>query len=77
MLQGGLISILAKPFISAPPYIGGIITPINLPCVKGGLVFKILSSQYLEAHKLTPLFIRSTTLKYTPFTKDISIYWVT
>jgi len=37
VLQGGLISILAKPFISAPPYMGGITTPINLLCVKGGL----------------------------------------
>ena len=36
-MQGGLIGILAKPFISAPPYTGGIITPVNLPCVNGGL----------------------------------------
>ena len=43
-MQGGLISILAKPFISALLYIGGIITPINPPRVKGGLIFKILSS---------------------------------
>jgi len=44
MLQGGLINILVKPFTSAPPYIGGIIIFINLPCVKGGLIFKTLSS---------------------------------
>jgi len=44
VLIGGLISILAKPFISTSPYIGGIITPTNLPCAKGGLIFKALSS---------------------------------
>ena len=60
MLQSDLISILAKPFTSTLPYIGGIITPINLPCVEGGLVFKILSNWYLKAHRLTPLFIYST-----------------
>jgi len=53
---------------------GGIITPINLPCVKGGLIFKTLSSWYLEAYRLTPLFMRSTTLKYTLFAKDIILY---
>jgi hypothetical protein len=74
ILQGGLISILAKPFTSALPYINGIITFINLPCIKGGFIFKTLSSWYLEAHRLTPLFIYSTTLKYTPFVKDIILY---
>ena len=44
MLQSGLVNILAKPFISTPPYIGGIITPVNLSYVKGGLIFKTLSS---------------------------------
>ena len=53
---------------------GGITTPINLPCVKGGLIFKTLSSQYLEAHRLIPLFIHSTTLKHTLFAKDIILY---
>jgi len=37
MLQSSLISILAKPFISALLYTDGIITFINLLCVKGGL----------------------------------------
>jgi hypothetical protein len=36
-LQGGLTGILAKPFTSAPPHTGGITTPVNLLCVKGGL----------------------------------------
>ena len=44
MFLGDLISILAKPFINAPPYTGGILTPINLPCAKGGLIFKALNS---------------------------------
>ena len=47
MLQGGLIGILAKPFISALLYIGGIITPINLLCVKGELCALYIAVVYL------------------------------
>jgi hypothetical protein len=39
-----LISVLAKPFISALLYTGGIITLINLSYVKRILIFKTLSS---------------------------------
>ena len=56
MFLGDLISILAKPFISALPYIGGILTPVNLPCAKGGLIFKVLNSWYLKLYKLILYF---------------------